>query len=73
MAVQHGRVRLCARARARRVPCAEAVESRPFATIGGLWPMMRHVAVTGATRALRCRDWYLSMIDWSSGFMCGPI
>eukprot|EP00966_Prymnesium_polylepis_P316265 7307861-Prymnesium_polylepis.1 len=24
----------------------------------GLWPMMRRVAVAGATRALRCRDWH---------------
>ena len=32
---------------------AEVVDS-----IDGLWPMMRRVAVTGATRALRCRDWH---------------
>eukprot|EP00966_Prymnesium_polylepis_P208449 4829355-Prymnesium_polylepis.1 len=25
---------------------------------GGLWPMMRRVSVSGATRAPRCRGWH---------------
>ena len=30
---------------------------------GGQWPMMRRVAVAGATRALRCRDWHEIRVD----------
>ena len=35
----------------------------PGAFFGGLWPMMRPGAVSGATRALLCRVWHEVRVD----------
>jgi len=42
---------------------ARLASARSFTYTYGLWPMMRPEAVTGATRALRCRDWHEVRVD----------
>eukprot|EP00966_Prymnesium_polylepis_P307538 7107420-Prymnesium_polylepis.2 len=45
----------------RAVRVTHAAELHAYSS--GLWPMMRRVAVAGATRALRCRDWHEVRVD----------
>ena len=42
---------------------ARLASARSFTYTYGLWPMMRPEAVTGATRALWCRDWHEVRVD----------